>query len=172
VRNIGGRVIRPAEYAPLTEKYLRQHPDALIYVATDSPSFLAEVKLAHADRLVVYDALRSERNVFADRSVSNNFKKGEDALVEALLLSCSNFVVKPASALSEFAVYFAPELHNHTIELQYAKGRPDPDAVFAAHWASARDAARGWARCAQMMGGVDDAAWKVNGRAAAGPPAA
>ena len=43
----------------------------------------------------MYDALRSERNAFADSSLTDNYRKGEDALVEALILSCANFLVKP-----------------------------------------------------------------------------
>ena len=94
------------------------------------------------------------RNAFADKGLSDNYKKGEDALVDALLLSCANFIIKPASALSEFSVYFNPDLHNHTLELQYEVGGPSADEAFAAHVASARDGARGFARCAPMMRGA------------------
>ena len=149
--NVGGRIIKPEEYAPLVALYLRRRPDALIYVATDSPRFVAEMRDEHGERLVAYDALRSERNAFADASVSDNYKKGEDSLIESPMLSCSNFVMKPASALSEFAVYFNPRLHNHTLELQYEAGRPDPSAELDAHWGSERDRERGMARCAHAM---------------------
>ena len=104
------------------------------------------------DRLVAYEALRSERNAFADADVADNYKKGEDALVDALLLSCANFLIKPASALSEFAVYFNPDLHNHTLELQYELGAPEPAAAFARHFESARDRERGVARCSSVLG--------------------
>ena len=147
IRNVGGRIVPPTEYLPLVTAFLQQRPDALIYLATDSPAFLHEMQTVHGDRLVVYEALRSNRNAFADTSLSDNYKKGEDALVEALLLSCANFLVKPASALSEFAAYFNPALHNHTIEMQYAVGHPEPAEVFAAHFASPRDGLRGTARC-------------------------
>ena len=132
----------------------------------------------YGDRLVVYDALRSERNAFADKRISDNYKKGEDALVDALALSCSNFLIKPASALSEFSVYWNTALHNHvraetessahstrcpptdsaracpcaqTYEIQYESGLPDGVEALEAHLASPRDRVRGFARCAEAM---------------------
>ena len=86
-----------------------------------------------------------------DKSVPDNYKKGEDALVDALLLSCANYLIKPASALSEFAVYFNVDLHNHTYELQYEVGLPDPKSAMDAHFISARDKLRGLERCAAAM---------------------
>ena len=135
-------------------------------MATDSPSFAAELTAAlGSEAVVMYDARDRERNAFADSSLTDNYKKGEDALVEALILSCANFLVKPvrigtrlgrpassssssrssshyyqASALSEFAVYFSPSLHTHTIELQYEVGRPHPNATLRASVGGARDA--------------------------------
>jgi hypothetical protein len=151
IRNVGGRIVRPDEYRPLIRSYLRQRPDALLLLATDSPSFLRELSSEYGDRVVYYDALRSERNAFLDRRVGNNYKKGEDALVDALALSCANFLVKPASALSEFAVYWNTELHNHTYEIQYETGLPSSEAALEAHLASPRDRIRGWARCAEAV---------------------
>ena len=106
MKNIGGRIIRPAEYYPLIHRYMSQHPNALVFLATDSPTFLNEMQLRYNKQLVVYNALRSERNAFADRSIDDNYKKGEDAIVDSLLLSCANLLIKPASALSEFSVYW------------------------------------------------------------------
>ena len=118
LRNIGGRVVQPDEYDPIIRHYIQRRPNALLLLATDSPSFLEKMRQTYGARLVVYDALRSERNAFADKRLSDNYKKGEDALVDALLLSCSNALIKPASALSEFSVYWNIGLHNHTYDIQ------------------------------------------------------
>ena len=124
---IGGRIMGPERYRPLIQHYMQKRPDAGLLLASDSPTFVAEMQREYGQRLVVYDALRSERNAFADKRLSDNFRKGVDALVDALALSCSNFLIKPASALSEFAVYWNyPGLHNHTYEIQYEAGLPDP----------------------------------------------
>ena len=151
LKNIGGRIVRPREYHPLIEHYLKRRPNAILLVATDSPSFLAEMRRVYGARIVVYDALRSERNAFADKRLSDNYKKGEDALVDALALSCANYLIKPASALSEFSVYWNVALHNHTYEIQYEAGLPEPIGAIEHSLASARDGARGWERCAEVM---------------------
>ena len=150
---IAGRIIQPSEYSALISQYLDRHPDALIYLATDSPVFLQQMKADRisSDRLVHYNALRTRRNAFADPNVTDHYKKGEDALVESLLLSCSNFLVKPASALSEFAVYFNPDLHGNTAELQYTSGALPPVQVLNAHFMSRRDGLRGMDRCARVL---------------------
>ena len=150
LRNIGGRIIRPAEYHPLIRQFLEQRPNALLLLATDSPSFLAEMQQRYGEKLIVYDALRSERNAFADRKLTDNYRKGEDALVDSLLLSCANLLIKPASALSEFSVYWNPALHNHTIELQYEVGF-DVQAAIANYFQSSRDQVRGLERCAPVL---------------------
>jgi hypothetical protein len=152
LRNIGGRVIRPAEYHPLIDQYLKHRPDAILIVATDSPSFLAEMRQRYGSKLIFYEALRSERNAFADHRVLNNYKKGEDALVDSLLLSCANFLIKPASALSEFSVYWNLALHNNTIELQYEVGL-DWQAALSQHLRSQRNRVRGFQRCAPVLHG-------------------
>lgn len=164
-------MLPPSEYHPLITRWLEVRPTSLVLLATDSPTFLNEMRVRYNGRLVTYEAMRSHRNAFADPSLPHNYKKGEDALVDSLLLSCANFIIKPASALSEFSVctiaaqvafhflhytrarqvYFNLELHNHTIELQYEVGRPDTAAAMAFHFASSRDAARGLQRCAPAM---------------------
>ena len=151
LKNIGGRIVRPNEYHPLIQHYLRRRPNAILLLATDSPSFLAEMRREYGARIVVYDALRSERNAFADKRLSDNYKKGEDALIDALALSCSNYLIKPASALSEFSVYWNVGLHNHTYEIQYEVGLPDPVGAIEHSLASERDRARGWERCAEAI---------------------
>ncbi|KAL3923852.1 MAG: hypothetical protein SGPRY_004096, partial [Prymnesium sp.] len=118
--------------------------DTILLVATDSPRFLRQMEARYRERIVAYTALRSEKNAFADKSIADNYKKGQDALVDALLLSCSNFLIKPASALSEFSVYFNPDLHNHTIELQYEVGVLPPTSTITLHLDSERDKLRGF----------------------------
>ena len=150
MRNIGGRIIKPEEYHPLVRQFLSRRPDALIFIATDSPSFLVQMRNRYGEKVVAYNALRSERNAFADSKLEDNYKKGEDALVDALLLSCANLLIKPASALSEFSVYWNPALHNHTLELQYEAGF-DAQAALERHFGSNRDRVRGMERCAPVM---------------------
>ena len=54
-----------------------------------------------------------------DETIKNNYKKGEDALMDCLLLSRCSFLLKSSSALSQFAVYFNLALHENSLDLQY-----------------------------------------------------
>jgi hypothetical protein len=82
-------------------------------------------------RLFVRDALRSRKNAFLDGQLADHYRKGEDVLVDALLLARCTLLLKAASAVGEFAVYFSwPRLRNRTIDLQYrGRGAPGPQAV-------------------------------------------
>ena len=59
------------------------------------------------------------KNIFLDESVTNNYKKGLDVLKDCLGLAKSNFLLKSASGVSEFAIYFNTNLHKNSLNLQY-----------------------------------------------------
>ena len=69
-------------------------------------NFLKEFKERYRDRLAWYDAARNSKGAFKTKSVAG-WQKGEDAITDALLLSRCELLLKPSSALSEFAVYLA-----------------------------------------------------------------
>jgi len=48
-------------------------------------------------------------------------------------------------------VYFNPELHNHTVELQYVVGVPPATQTLEAYLRSPRDQLRQFDRCAEVM---------------------
>ena len=75
------------------------------------------------ERLRWYDAQRHEKNIFLveEKGVSN-YQKGEDVLLDTLLLAETDFLLKSASAVSEYAVYFNPLLHDRSVDLQWKCG--------------------------------------------------
>lgn len=75
------RQIAPAEYLPYVQAFLAHHPNATVFVATDSPSFLSEVQLRWPSGRVRYrtDVLRHEANVAFSAGTSSNFRKGQEA---------------------------------------------------------------------------------------------
>ena len=82
---------------------------------------------------VVYrrDVLRHEDNVaFAGgggrRKSAGNHRKGEEVLLDTLLLSRCDFLLHAASGVAEFAIYWNPRLHESSIHLQYEKERQEP----------------------------------------------
>ena len=115
---IAGAVVHPQQYVRHVDAYLAIHPNATIFVATDSPTFLRWLEHKYPS-LVARDALRSDRNAFLDVSLRDNFRKGTDALIDALLLSRCDFLLKCSSALGEFALYFNPALHTRSIDVQF-----------------------------------------------------
>ena len=102
------------------------------------------MRAKYGERLVVYDALRSERNAFADKRVADNYKKGEDALVDSLLLSCANYLIKPASALSEFSACKSCTPLAMRPPFSHAFASPDPSRLCTVVHARRLTAMRAW----------------------------
>ena len=119
---VGGGIVPPAVYLPHIRHYLRRHGEGTrVFVATDSPSFLATLRAELGGERVVkaYDAVRSESNIFLDEhSASTGYRKGEDVLVDALLLARCDFLLRAQSAVAEFAIYFNPKLIENSRDLQ------------------------------------------------------
>ena len=68
------------------------------------------------------DDLRTEGNSFLDATTSSkNYKKGKAVLLDSLLLSKGDALLGSNSAVSEFAVYFNPELAANSINLQFSQ---------------------------------------------------
>ena len=131
-----GRAIGPSEYEPYVRAFLDSHgPNATVFVATDSPSFLAEVVAKWPTGRVRHrsDVLRHEANVAfaggaAVRGANANYRKGEEVLLDSLLLSRCDFLLHAASGVAELAMYWNRRLHTHSVHLQYTHGRQQP------HW--------------------------------------
>ncbi len=121
------RVVPPEEYFPLIDRHLADHPDDRIFFATDQRQFVERMRERYGDRLVTYDSQRSDStvNVFQQLAPAGrgNRAKGEDVLIDALLLSRCDALLKCTSAVGEFAQYFADDLP--AVDLNVA-GVPTP----------------------------------------------
>ena len=80
------------------------------------------------------------QGAIGDRSLPP-YEKGEDVLVDALLLSKADFLLKTASGVAEFAMWAAPALGARYLDLQYTD-RFRLAAAAAVDAAAARRAAR------------------------------
>lgn len=82
-----------------------------IFVATDEQPFLEYLNSAYPGKIVFYDALRSTNGHAIHYSEKvQNYKKGEDAIIDCLLLSSCHLLVKTSSNLSLCSSYFNPDV--------------------------------------------------------------
>ena len=120
--HIGGDKICPTDYYKYIDYLLKKNNDknVKIFLATDDSHYFNEFTSGYKDKVKYYDdVLRSEKNAFLDSSIKNNYKKGEDVLIDCLLLSKCDFLLKCSSAVSEFSIFYNLKLHNNSYNLQY-----------------------------------------------------
>lgn len=105
------RIVRPKEYFPHIDAYTDQHGRCKIFVATDQQQFLDQVTKRYGDRVLSHQAIRTlgRRNPF-EVDDGAGYRKGEDVLIDSLLLSRTDYLLKCTSAVGEFAMYFNPTL--------------------------------------------------------------
>jgi len=106
------RIIGPEKYRPFVDEYLEEHPEAKVFVATDQQQFLEQMKGWYGERVLSYSSLRSRgrgrgSNVFEDRG--DGFRKASEVLIDSLLLSRCDKLIKCTSAVGEFAMYLDPD---------------------------------------------------------------
>jgi len=124
-----GRQVAPLEYEPYVRAFLAAYPRARVFVATDSPSFLQEVRERWPRGVLrfVGEVLRDEANVaFGKGHKRDNFRKGEEVLLDTLLLSRCDWLLHAASGVAEFAIYWNFQLHERSVHLQYTRNRQRP----------------------------------------------
>jgi hypothetical protein len=98
-----------------------------IFLATDQAQFVDLFRERYADRLVIYDCLRSSgRRPPFKFSRESPYRRGEDVLIDVLLLSRCNFLFKASAAVGECALWFNPSLECHDFALE---SRFDPRTI-------------------------------------------
>lgn len=89
-----------------------QQGNMKIYIATDDTKFLSLAKDTFGDLVIFNDFVRSDDDTPLhygnDARYFNNYQKGEEALIDCLLLSKCNYLIRPWSSLSIAADHFNP----------------------------------------------------------------
>lgn len=93
--------------------------DYNIFLATDQRQFVTRFEQEFPGRVLTSDAARSSNDVapFQMQSV-DPYKKGEDVLLDILLLSRCAFLFKSVSAVGEYAMWLNPGLECHDFALE------------------------------------------------------
>jgi len=81
-----------------------------IFLATDEQAFLDYMRAQFPGRVHCLDMVRSVDGGPIDVIPGNNFKKGTDAVLDCLLLSRCDFLIRTASNLSLCSILFNPHL--------------------------------------------------------------
>ncbi|MDX1645420.1 MAG: hypothetical protein R3244_13785 [Thermoanaerobaculia bacterium] len=101
--------VSPAEYFESIDRRIGEHPDLKIFLATDQRQYVEVMRDRYGERLVSYDVLRSDDEVAPFKMDASPYKKGEDVLIDILLLARSDHLLRGASHVAEMAMYFGPD---------------------------------------------------------------
>ncbi len=120
------RIIPPKEYYPHIDSYIEKNPDCKIFLATDQSQFVDEMIEKYGERIVNCDVIRTSEfgrgtNVFGQKQF-DAYLKGEEVLIDCLLLSKCDFLIRCTSAVGEYAMYFNRKLK--CIDLNLPKSDP------------------------------------------------
>lgn len=118
--------VSPAEYFGPIERYFEEHPDAWLFLATDQIQYLAVMKKRYGAVVLHYDCLRSATATPPfEMKEGAPYQKGEDVLIDILLLSRCDFLVRGASNIPEMAIYFSDKMDSWDLSLRkrYAFGQ-------------------------------------------------
>lgn len=115
-KNIGGRTIYPEEYYSYIDYFITKK-SAKLLVCSDDQSFVNIIRSKY-NICEQTEVLRDPQNIFLCNK-NSNYKKGKDVLIDSLLLSKCNFLLKCSSAVSEFSIFFNNNLHYNSLNLQY-----------------------------------------------------
>lgn len=108
------------------DRYIRKHPSAKIFVATDTRKMLEALKKRYGQRILHCDSLRLEESDIGrftglhHAAVYSGPKRGEEALTECVLLSRSDYLIHGISNMSKAALFFNPRIGHCNVYDRYA----------------------------------------------------
>jgi hypothetical protein len=99
-----------AVFAKVAQHIPKDRPYS-IFIATDETEFLKQARKKFVNHVVATDAHRAHINGGAVHfSYKNNYSIGEEALIDACLLSKCDLLIRTSSNLSLWSTYFNPQL--------------------------------------------------------------
>ena len=105
------RFLRPID------AFLAAHPKAVVVLCSDDAGYHKQMRQRYGDALVSASAGYATANIVRDPSI-DRFGKGRSALIDALILAHTDYLLKGTSSLSEFAMWYNPALIERHLDLQ------------------------------------------------------
>lgn len=81
-----------------------------IFIATDEVGFLEYMKSCYPKRIIAIEAFRSENSDPVHHSDNDSYLLGEQAIMDSLLLSKCDVLIRTSSSLSLWSTYFNPKV--------------------------------------------------------------
>jgi len=101
----------PERYLDALDRILREDPAAIVFLATDQRQYHEIFRERYGERMISSDCARSDDATAPHLAPdAQPYQAGEEALVDCMLLSRTNHLLKCAAAGGEFALYFNPDL--------------------------------------------------------------
>ena len=131
------KVMGPESYYPLIDREIERRDESKIFIATDQRQFVDLLRNRYGSRVLALEAIRSGSSVNPFQvSDSRNYLKGREVLLDCLILSRCNFLLKCTSAVGEYAMYFNPELD--CIDVNHLKQRSTLGDALSVSWNRAK----------------------------------
>lgn len=120
-RDAGGSPVDLSRYIDHIHKYIDNKDSVKVFLATDCYNTLEAVKREFGDLVICRDAIRSHDQSPVHHMMKNEsaYQKGQDVLVDALLLSRTNFLIKGSSSVAIAALLFNKDLKHENMNYIY-----------------------------------------------------
>jgi nodulation protein Z len=102
-------------------EHIPQDKPYQIFVATDEEPFLEMIRENFPNKIVATDAHRSRNEQNVHFNAKEPYKIGEEAIMDSLLLSKCDLLIRTSSSLSLWSTYFSPNLPTILINNKYTK---------------------------------------------------
>ncbi len=100
-----------AEVANKIGEFIKHKKNTKVFVATDEKPFLSFMHEKFPGKIIATDAIRSQNKLPVHISLDkHSYQKGEDALLDCLLLAKCSKLIKMASNLSDTSLRFNPAI--------------------------------------------------------------
>lgn len=102
-------------YFEYVDRQIQIHPEAKVFLCSDSEMVINECKSKYGDALMTYESTRSYFGEMhaqnrEDNNMYSGYKLGEDVIVEAYLLSKTDYLIHGNSNVSNFVLCLNPDL--------------------------------------------------------------